>query len=722
MTAEPRPIPGREVAPSSPADRSLMTDPHRRAPGATADFDENPFARPSGLPFGAPPFHRIDDADYEPAIDEGMRKHLAEIEAIAADPAPPTFDNTIVALERSGDLLTRVLKAFSGVTSTNTNDLLQSVQRRVAPKLAAHQDAIYLNAALFARVRHLYQRRDTLRLSDEARRLVYRYHLEFIRAGAQLSDADKERLRALNQEESALTNEFQNRLLAANKAGALVLDDRTELDGLSETDVASAAQAAAERGLDGHWVLRLQNTTQQPPLESLRRRDVRERLFRASVARAERGDANDTRGIITRLAQLRAERARLLGFASAAAYSLDDQMAKSPDAAMALLTQLGAPAFAKARREAAKMQAIIDADGGAFALAPWDWQLYAERVRKSDYDLDESEIKQYFPLERVVRDGVFFAASELYGLRFEPRHDLPVYHPDVRVFEVFDADGSPLALFYADFFKRDNKSGGAWMDSFVDQSRLLAAKAVVYNVCNFNKPAGDQPALLTFDEVATLFHEFGHTLHGILSNVHFPMLSGTAVPRDFVEFPSQFNEHWALEPKVFASYARHHRTGEPMPRALYEKIKRARTFNQGYALSEYIASAVIDMAWHSLPPGAPPTDVRAFEEHALRTRNMLMPEVPPRYHTPYFAHIWDGGYDAGYYAYLWAEVLDHDAFAWFMEQGGMTRANGDRFREMILSRGGTADPAELYRAFRGREPRIEPLVAQRGLTLPEPGT
>ncbi|HVX38625.1 MAG TPA: M3 family metallopeptidase [Gemmatimonadaceae bacterium] len=699
-----------------------MTGPQNRASAATADFDENPFAARSALPYGAPPFDRIDDADYEPAIEEGMRRHLAEIEAIAGDPAPPTFENTLVALERSGELLTRVLKVFGAVTSANVNDVLQDVQTRVAPRLAAHHDAIYLDARLFARVRRVYESRDLLGLSDEGRHLVQRYHLEFVRAGARLSESDKERLRALNLEESTLTNEFQNRLLAANKAAAVVVTDREELEGLSEADVSAAASAAAERGLAGGWVLRLQNTTQQPWLESLRRRGVRERVFRAAETRAERGDANDTRAIITRLAELRAERARLLGYENAAAYALDDQMAKSPQAAMALLTQLGAPAVAKAKREAARMQAIIDADGPRFALEPWDWQHYAERVRRAEYDLDESQLKPYFSLERVVRDGVFFAASRLYGIRFEPRHDIPVYHPDVQVYEVFDADGSPLALFYADFYKRDNKSGGAWMDSFVDQSRLLGERAVVYNACNFNKPAAGQPVLLTFDDVTTLFHEFGHTLHGMLSDVEFPMLSGTAVPRDFVEFPSQFNEHWAIEPTVFANYARHYQTGEPMPPELYERIRRARTFNQGYALSEYIAAAMIDMAWHSLPAGPPPDDVAAFEDDALRRRGMLLREVPPRYHTPYFAHIWDGGYDAGYYAYLWAEVLDHDAYAWFLEQGGMTRANGDRFRQMILARGGTADPAELYRAFRGREPRIEPLVAERGLTLPEPGT
>jgi peptidyl-dipeptidase Dcp len=488
---------------------------------------------------------------------------------------------------------------------------------------------------------------------------------------------------------------------------------------LSAADVAAAAEAAKDRGLSGKWVITLQNTTQQPPQESLRRRDVRRQLFEASTHRAERGDSNDTRGIIQRLAVLRAERATLLGYSTAADYILEDQMAKTPAAAIRLLTDIGSPAIEKAHNEARKMQALIDAENGGFALEPWDWQLYAERVRRAEYELDESKIKPYFELDRVLQDGVFFAATQLFGITFKERKDIPVYHPDVRAFEVFDADGTSMALFYTDFFKRDNKSGGAWMDSFVDQSRLLGAKPVVFNVANFTKPASGQPALLSFDDVNTMFHEFGHALHGMLSNVEYPLLTGTNVPRDFVEFPSQFNEHWALEPSVFAHYAKHHQTGQPMPPELAARIKRARTFNQGFAMTEYIAAALVDMAWHTLPRDAFVGDVGTFENRALEKYRANVREVPPRYNTSYFAHIWDGGYQAGYFAYLWAEVLDHDAYAWFTENGGLTRANGQRFRDLILSRGGTQDVAAMYRNFRGRDPSVEPLLVERGLK-PEP--
>jgi peptidyl-dipeptidase Dcp len=686
------------------------------ADGRAGFSDENPFAAPSSLPFGAPRFDLIRDADYSPAIDEGMRRHLAEVERIAAQPESPTFENTIAALERSGQLLTRVLRVFAGVTSANTNDVLQALQTEKAPKLAAHADAIYLDDQLFARIRDIYDRRATLELTPEQRHLVERYHLDFVRAGARLAVDNKACLRELNREEATLAAEFQNRLLEATKAAAIVVEDVNELAGLGEEEVASAAELAAERGAHGAWIVALQNTTQQPALALLRDRALRRRLFEASVHRADRDGPFDTRAIVVRLAELRAERASLLGYASAAAYVLDDQMAKTPEAAIRLLHEVGAPAAANARRDAIRLQAIVDAGGEGFTLAPWDWQLYAERLRKQEFDLDESEIKPYFELDRVLRDGVFFAANQLYGLEFLERTDLPVYHPDVRVFEVCDADGSPLALFYGDFFKRDNKVGGAWMDLFVDQSRLLDARPVVYNVTNFTKPALGQPALLTFDEVTTLFHEFGHALHGMLSDVEYPMLSGANVPRDFVEFPSQFNEHWALDPAVFSRYARHNRTGEPMPVALIERIKRSRAFNQGFALTEYVSAALLDLAWHTLPAGAPMFDIDAFEAEVLRTHGLGVTEIQPRYHSTYFAHAWNGGYGAGYYAYLWAEVLDHDAYAWFREHGGLSRASGKRFRDMILSRGGTADPGELYRAFLGREPRVEPLLAYRGLT------
>jgi peptidyl-dipeptidase Dcp len=686
----------------------------------TQDLDapprENPLLALSALPFGAPPFDRIRDADYEPAIDEGMRIHLGEVAAVAGQTDDPTFENTIVALERSGVLLTRVLKIFGTIASANTNDTIQETQRIEAPKLAAHSDAIYLNAPLYQRVRRLYEERDRLALTREAKHLLERYHLEFLRAGAALSEDGKVRLRALNQEEATLTTEFQTKLLAATKAGGLVVDDPSDLDGLSDADIAAASEAAAERRLSGKWLLRLHNTTQQPSLESLRNRTVRQRLFEASLHRADRADGVDTRAIVQRLAQLRGERAALLGYPTVAAYALDDQMAKTPEAAIALLTDIAKAATQKVRGEAAKIQALIDRDTNGATLEPWDWQYYAAKVRAAEYDIDESQIKPYLELDRVVCDGVFFAATQMYGLTFAERHDIPTYHPDVRVYDVRDDDGSTVGLVYTDFFKRDNKSGGAWMDSFVDQSGLLGTKPVIINAANFTKPAPGQPALLSFDDVTTLFHEFGHGLHGLLSRVEYPTLTGTNVPRDFVEFPSQFNEHCALDPHILARYARHCETGEPMPQALVDKIKKSRTFNQGFALTEYLAASLLDMTWHTLPPGAPQQDVDELEVGALRRYHVDVREVPPRYRSTYFAHIWDGGYHASYYAYLWAEVLDHDTFAWFTENGGLTRENGQRFRDMILSRGGTDQPDALYQAFRGSVPSIEPLLFHRGLT------
>jgi peptidyl-dipeptidase Dcp len=675
----------------------------------------NPFAAPSTLPFQAPDFSRIHNEDYMPAFEEGMRVHLAEVEAIANNPAAPTFANTIDAMERAGTLLTRVSKVFFAMTQANTNDTLQKVQEEVSPKLAEHSDAIYLNDKLYQRVRSLYDRRATLGLTPEQLALVERYNRDFVRSGAQLSEADKTRLRALNQEESRLTTDFSNRLLAGTKAGALVVDNVADLEGLSEGEIAAAAEAGRQRGMPGKWVLPLQNTTQQPAQVTLKNRATRQRLFENSIHRTDRGDANDTRAIVSRLAQLRAERAKLLGFSSYAAFSLDNQMAKTPEQAIGLLSGLVPAATAKARGEAARMQQMIDQEHGGFKLAPWDWQFYAERVRKAEYDLDEQQIKPYFELDHVLQDGVFYAANQLYGLTFKERKDIPVYHPDVRVFEVFDANGQSLALFYADYFKRDNKGGGAWMDNFVDQSGLFGTKPVVYNVANFQKPAPGQPALLSFSDVTTMFHEFGHALHGMFSNAQYPTVSGTNVPRDFVEFPSQFNEHWAMEPTVFAHYAKHYQTGAPMPQALVDKIKRARTFNQGFATTEYVAAALLDLAWHSQPAGTPLQDATTFENQALQRFGVAMPEVPPRYRTPYFAHIWGGGYSAGYYAYMWSEVLDDDAFAWFQEHGGMTRANGQRFRDMVLSRGGTQEVGAMYRAFRGRDPSVEPLLVERGL-------
>jgi len=675
----------------------------------------NPFAEASTLPFHAPRFDQIKMADYAPAFEEGMRVHLVEMEAIAADPAAPTVANTIEKMERSGALLTRVAKVFFNLAQSNTNEDIQKLQAELAPKLAAHQDEIALNPKLLARIKALYDQRDSLAGDAETKRLVERYYQNFVRAGALLNDADKVSLRKLNEEESKLTTEFQTKLLAANNGAALVIDDKKKLEGFSDADIAAAAEAAKARKLDGKWVVVLQNTTQQPAQVTLKNRETRERLFEASIHRADRGDTNDTRTIIQRLSKLRAERAALLGFSNYAAYSLDDQMAKTPQNAIKLMTDMVPAATAKANGEQAKMQALVDKQKGGFKVAPWDWQFYAEQVRKAEFDLDEAQIKPYFEIDRVLHDGVFFAANKLYGLTFKERKDIPVYQPDVRVFEVFDADGKSLALWYADYFKRDSKSGGAWMDSFIDQSGFLGTKPVVFNVCNFTKPAPGQPALISFGDVTTMFHEFGHALHGMLSNVKYPTLAGTNVPRDFVEFPSQFNEHWALEPTVFANYAKHYKTGAPMPAALVDKIKKSHTFNQGFETTEYLAAALLDMAWHSMPADAPKQDVDKFEKDALKRFNVDVPAVPPRYRTPYFAHIWGGGYSAGYYAYLWSEVLDDDAFYWFKEHGGMTRENGKRFRDMVLSRGSTQDMAELYRAFRGRDPSVEPLLEERGL-------
>ncbi|MGA9118306.1 MAG: M3 family metallopeptidase [Bacteroidota bacterium] len=676
----------------------------------------NPFSAPSGLLYQAPPFDRIHDSDYQPALEEGMRLQIGEIETIADDPAPPTFDNTIVAMERSGALLTRVNKVFSAIVLANTDDALQKVQREEAPRLAAHSDAIHLNERLFHRIKSVYDSRETLHLSPIQRFLVERYYRDFVRAGALLSEGDKKRLRELNQEESKLVTNFQNHLLAATKAGGLVIDDRKELEGLSEADISAAAEAAHQRGLDGKWVLALQNTTQQPAQASLRNRTVRERLFLASADRAEKGDSNDTRQNIQRLAELRVERANLLGYPNFAAYVIADDMAKTPAAATKLLTDLVPATTTKAQSEAAKMQGLIDREQAGFKLKAWDWQYYAEKVRAEEYALDDSQIKPYFELNRVLEDGVFYAANQLYGLTFKERKDIPVYAPDVRVFEVFDHDGSSIALWYCDYYKRDNKSGGAWEDTFVDGTGLLHTKPVVFNVTNFPKPGAGQPTLLTYDNVTAMFHEFGHALHAMLTHVEYPRLAGTNVPTDFVEFPSQFNEHWALYPSILKHYARNYQTGEPMPPELVAKLMKAKTFNQGFATMEYLEAALLDMAWHTLGKGAHPGNVDTFEVHALKEFQVYMPVIPPRYRSTYFAHIWSSGYAAGYFAYMWSEVLDDDAFAWFTEHGGLTRANGQRFRDMILSRGGTEDAGAMYRAFRGRDPNVKALLEERGLT------
>ena len=697
---------------------ATVTTANVPAPATSAANAGNPFFAESTLPYHAPRFDLIRNEHYQHAFEEGMRQSLAEIDAIAKQTAPPTFENTIVAMERSGALLTRVAKAFSGVYGANTNDTLQKVQELEAPKLAAHNDAIYLNDQLYQRVKSIYDRRDAGDLTPEQKELVVRYNRDFVRAGARLSETDKIRMRALNKELSELSTEFTKKLLAGTKAGALVVDNVSDLAGLSADEIQTASEAAKNRGLAGKWVLPLQNTTQQPAQAELTNRAVRQRLFELSTLRTSRNDSNDTKNTIKRMAELRAEKAKLLGYPTWAAYALETQGAKTPENAIKLLTDLVPPATARARAEAADIQKLIDAQGGGFKLQPWDWQYYAEQVRKARYDLDESQIMPYFELNNVLQNGVFYAANKLYGITFKERHDIPVYHPDVRTFEVFDANGQPLALFYADYFKRDNKQGGAWMDQFVDQSKLMGTRPVVYNVANFTKPAPGQPALLTYDDVTTMFHEFGHALHGMFSNVEYPTLSGTNVPRDFVEFPSQFNEHWALDPTVFANYAKHYQTGAPMPPALVAKIKNSQTFNQGFSFTELLEASLLDFAWHTLAPGTIPSDVDSFEAASLKRFDVAVPEVPPRYRSTYFSHIWDGGYSAGYYAYTWSEVLDDDAYAWFREHGGLTRENGQRFRDLLLSRGGTEDAATLYRNFRGRDPSVDALLESRGLKPP----
>jgi peptidyl-dipeptidase Dcp len=691
---------------------------------ATATLDKpmdfgpnNPFYAASTLPFQAPPFDRIKDSDYQPAIEAGMAQQRQEMRAISDNPAPPTFENTLVAMEKTGQLFNRAMAAFNGITGANLNPELQKVQDFEAPRLAAHSDAIFLDSKLFQRVAAIYEKRNSLKLDAESLRLVEYYYKKFVHSGANLSDSDKTELKKLNEEESTLTNAFTTKLLAATKDAALVTKDKDALAGLGDTRITAAALAAKDRKVDG-YVLPLQNTTQQPDLDSLRQRSARQTLFDNSWNRAERGGPNDTRDTVSRLAQLRAQKAKLLGFPNYAAWKLEDQMAKTPAAAVKFMDALVPGATARAADEAHDIQALIDSQKGGFKLEPWDWNFYSEQVRKAKYDMDESEIKPYFELNNVLENGVFYAATQLYGITFKERKDIPVYNPEVRVFEVFDADGRPMALFYVDFFKRDNKNGGAWMSSFVDQSKLLGTLSVVYNVCNFSKPAPGEPALLSFRDVTTVFHEFGHALHGMFADTEYPTLSGTAVARDFVEFPSQFNEHWGTYPAVFSHYAKHYKTGAPMPAELAAKIKKAETFNQGYALTEVLAAAELDMQWHTLPASTPMQTPDSFETEALKKTQLSLSAVPPRYRSTYFAHIWGGDYGAGYYAYLWAEMLDDDAFQWFEDHGGLTRANGDRLRRMILSRGNTEDLASLYKAWLGAEPSIEPMLKYRGIAEP----
>jgi peptidyl-dipeptidase Dcp len=675
----------------------------------------NPFAAVSPLPFEAPQFDKIKDADFAPAIETGMKQEMAEYRAIADNPAPPSFDNTIVAMEKAGALLSNVNALFGNLVAANTNDTLQALNQKEAPRLQAHSDAILLDSKLFARVRTLYDARETLGLDDNQKFLLLRAYRKFAHAGAALPEADKAKLRVVNGEIAKLQARYLDKLLAASAASAVVVDDKKELDGLSDADIAAAAAAAKARKLPGKYVLVLINTTQQPLMASLKNRALRQRILAASEMRGDASGKNDLRDLIATLAKLRAEKGRLLGFPSFAAYTLDDQMAKTPEAAKKLLSDLVPDATAKAKQEAAEIQAVIDEQKGGFTLTAADWSFYADQVRKSKYSVDDSEVRQYFELDHVLKDGVFFAANQLYGITFKERTDLPVYQPDMKVFEVFDADGKSLALFYVDYFARANKNGGAWCNYLNEPSGLDGRKPVIINVANFTKPQEGQPALISFDDVTTMFHEFGHALHAMFSVQYYPTENGFNLPTDVIEFPSQFNEHWALDPTVLANYAKHYKTGAAMPQALVDKIKQAKNYGEGYATTELLAAALLDLEWHTLPPDAPKQIPDIFEASALKKNDIDLAQVPPRYRSPYFLHIWGEGYEANYYSYLWGEILDDDAFQWFTEHGGLTRANGQRFRDMMLGPGYTADPMALYRAFRGADPSVASLERARGL-------
>ncbi len=677
---------------------------------------DNPFAQPSELSLYYPPFDAISNEDYEPAFEAGMAQHLVEIDAIVAQDAAPSFENTIVKLELAGQLLNRVSRVFFALSGAHTNDQIQALQQQIAPQLAAHDDAIVLNADLFARIQALFADRAELGLTPEAVRLIEQYHTDFVRAGAALSREEKSRLREINGELASLQTKFSQNVLNEVNAMALVVDSREELTGLDAALIDAAAKEAVSRDLAGKYVIPLLNTSGQPALSSLQNRAVRERLYQASVARGTRGGEFDNTQTLSSVLKLRAERAQLLGYATHADYVLEDATAQTTQAVNERLAALAPPAAANARREARDLQAMVEASGGDFDLAAWDWQYYSEKLRQERYAFDESQLRPYFELDNVLQRGVFFAAGELYGLRFSERFDLPVYHEDVRVFDVMEEDGSQLGIFIGDFYARPSKRGGAWMNAYVPQSRLLQTQPVVANHLNITKPAEGVATLLSFDEVTTLFHEFGHALHGLFSDVDYPSFSGTRVPRDFVEYPSQVNEMWATWPSVLANYAVHFETGEAMPQELLDKVLAAQKFNQGFATTEYLAASLLDQALHQLTPETVPDagEIVQFEADALAAAGVDLAEVPPRYRSAYFSHIM-GGYSAGYYSYIWSEVLDADSVEWFKENGGLERRNGDHFRATLLSRGGSKEAMSLFRDFRGRDADVTPLLNRRGL-------
>jgi len=689
---------------------------------STTPASANPFFSESPLPLHYPQFDKIQDSDFAPAFDAGMAQQLKEVDAIANNKAKPTFDNTIIALEKSGQVLDRATTVFFNLVGTDTNDTRKQLQADYSAKFSAHRDAISLNGKLFARIQALYDKRDTLGLDAEGVRLVEKYYTDFVRDGAKLSEADKATLKSMNAELARLGTQFSQNVLAEVNAAAVVVDDVKQLDGLSEEQISAAAEAAKARKLDGKYVIALLNTTGQPPLAQLKNRALRQRIHEASVNRGSHGGEFDNTALVSRIMQLRAEKAKLLGFPNYAAYSLENQTAKTPEAVNAMLGQLAPPAVANAKREAADLQKMIDAEQKAakqptFKLAPWDWAYYSEKVRQAKYNFDESQLKPYFEYKNVLENGVFFAANQEYGLTFKERHDLPKYRDDILVYDVFDANGKQLAIFIHDPYARASKRGGAWMNSYVSQSALTGDQPVVANHLNIPKPPTGQPTLLTWDEVTTMFHEFGHALHGMFSDVKYPYFSGTSVPRDFVEFPSQVNEMWADWPSILKNYAKHYQTGAPMPQALLDKVVAAAKFNQGFATTEYLGAAMLDQNWHQLPAGQVPdaAGVMAFEGKSLADDGIAYAPVPPRYRTPYFSHIM-GGYAAGYYAYIWSEVLDANTQQWFREHGGLSRENGDHFRQTLLSKGGSVDAMALFQNFAGHAPQIEPLLEKRGLT------
>ena len=677
----------------------------------------NPFFQDSPLPFNYPQFDRFDDSVFLPAFETGFVEQLAEINGIEQNPANPTFENTVVALEESGRLLDRVQAAFFNLTAANTHEVLEKINTEIAPKLSAHSDQILLNGQLFDRIKNVYENRHALSLDQESLRLVEEYYVDFVRAGALLSSSQKERLRVINADLASLQTTFGQHVLSEVNDSAVLVETREELRGLSPTAITAAADAADARGFSGKYLISLLNTSGQPILQNLENRALREKLMQTSLDRGSRGGDFDNRSIVAQIASLRAERAALLGYTTHAEYSLERQTAGSVSAVNQRLAGLAPTAVSNARREAGDLQTLITSSEESHSLQQWDWSYYTEKLRSSRYDFDATKLRPYLELNSVLFNGVFYAANRLYGISFKERTDLPVYHPDVRVFDIIDNDEQPLGLFLIDYYARPSKRGGAWMNSFVSQSSLLGTKPIIINCLNITKPPDNQSTLLTFDEVETMFHEFGHALHGIFSSVRYPYFSGTSVPRDFVEYPSQVNEMWATWPEVLKNYAVHFKTGEPMPADLLDRLLATETFNQGFATTEYLAASLLDQAWHQLAQAEVPdaSDVMAFEEAALEKNGVKLNTIPPRYRTTYFSHIWSGGYAAGYYSYIWSEVLDADTVEWFRDNGGLSRENGNHFRQSLLSRGGSADAMELYRNFRGREPDITPLLKRRGL-------